>query len=86
VVESRFADLHDFTSCGKASERIFDMKKNLLKYVFVALGFAVCTCTVANALVFGGHKSAPEVDPSLAIGGLTLLVGTLAVLRTRRRK
>ena len=62
------------------------MKKNLLKYAFVVLGFAFCTCTVAKALVFGGHKSTPEVDPSLAIGGLTLLAGTLAVMRARRRK
>jgi hypothetical protein len=29
---------------------------------------------------------APEVDPSLAIGGLTLLGGTLTVIRSRRRK
>ena len=28
---------------------------------------------------------APEVDPSLAIGGLTLLAGTLTVMRSRRR-
>jgi len=31
-------------------------------------------------------NTAPEVDPSLAIGGLTLLGGTLTVLRSRRRK
>jgi hypothetical protein len=31
-------------------------------------------------------KVAPEVDPSLAFGGLTLLGGTLTVLRSRRRK
>ena len=28
---------------------------------------------------------APEVDPSLAFGGLTLLGGTLTVLRAKRR-
>jgi len=33
----------------------------------------------------GGSMSAPEIDPSLAIGGFTLLVGSLAVLRGRRR-
>jgi LPXTG-motif cell wall-anchored protein len=31
-------------------------------------------------------KRLPEVDPSLAISGLTLLAGTLAVLRVRRKK
>jgi LPXTG-motif cell wall-anchored protein len=31
-------------------------------------------------------KTAPEVDPSLALGGLTLLGGTLTVLRSRRKK
>lgn len=31
-------------------------------------------------------STAPEVDPSLAFGGLTLLGGTLTVLRSRRRK
>ncbi|MGA7316243.1 MAG: hypothetical protein WBX22_19990 [Silvibacterium sp.] len=30
--------------------------------------------------------TAPEVDPSLAIGGFSLLAGTLTVLRARRRK
>ena len=29
---------------------------------------------------------ASEVDPSLALGGLTLLAGALTVMRTRRRK
>ena len=61
------------------------MKKNLLKYSFVVLGLALGTCSAAFGLAFGpGH--APEVDPSLAIGGLTMLVGTIAVLRIRRKK
>jgi hypothetical protein len=85
-VRNGFAELHDYTAGEQLSERIFDMKKNLLKYAFVVLGLAFCTCTVAHAVVFGGHVSTPEVDPSLAIGGLTLLAGTLAVLRTRRGK
>jgi len=61
------------------------MKKNLLKYALAVLGLALCSCTVAHALVFFPHPK-PEVDPSLAVGGLTLLAGTLAVLRTRRGK
>jgi hypothetical protein len=31
-------------------------------------------------------RAAPEVDSSLAVSGLSLLGGTLAVLRARRRK
>jgi LPXTG-motif cell wall-anchored protein len=31
-------------------------------------------------------NTAPEVDPSLALGGLTLLGGSLTVMRSRRRK
>jgi LPXTG-motif cell wall-anchored protein len=41
----------------------------------------------------GGHPppppapaTAPEVDPSLAIVGISFLAGTLTVLRVRRRK
>lgn len=62
------------------------MKKNLLKYALVALGLAFSTCSIAHALVFYPNPRTPEVDPSLAVGGLTLLAGTLAVMRVRRRK
>lgn len=58
------------------------MTKSLMKYSLVVLGLALCTCTAAYAF---GHPSAPEVDPSLAIGGLTLLAGSIAVLRIRRK-
>jgi hypothetical protein len=61
------------------------MTKSLLKYVLLVSGLALGTCTTAHALVFGGHH-APEVDPSLAISALTLLAGSLAVLRVRRKK
>ena len=33
-----------------------------------------------------GPRTAPEVDPTLAISGLLLLVGTLTVLRARGSK
>jgi hypothetical protein len=63
------------------------VKKNLLKFAFVVLGVLLCTSTVAHALMFAPWpKHTPEVDPSLAIGGITLLAGTLAVLRARRGK
>jgi hypothetical protein len=34
----------------------------------------------------GKPVKAPEIDPASAMGGLTLLVGGLAVLRGRRQK
>lgn len=61
--------------------------KNLSKYAFVVLGLALCACASAHGLAFGsGSGAKPEIDPSLAISGLTLLAGTLAVLRVRRSK
>ncbi|MFZ1086691.1 MAG: hypothetical protein WAN35_17150 [Terracidiphilus sp.] len=59
------------------------MKKNLLMYTFVVLGFALSTCTSAFGMALI-HK--PEIDPSLAVSSLTLLGGTLAILRVRRKK
>jgi hypothetical protein len=35
---------------------------------------------------YKGPGHIPEVDPNLAIGGLTLLAGTIAVLRIQRKK
>jgi len=60
--------------------------KNLLKNAFIVLGLALCTSTAAHALVFYPNPKTPEIDPSLAIGSLTLLAGALAVLRVRRKK
>ena len=58
------------------------MTKNLFKYS-VLLGILFGTCTAAYGLVF---YRKPEIDPSLAINALTLLAGSLAVLRVRRNK
>jgi hypothetical protein len=33
----------------------------------------------------GGPVAAPELSPATAVGALTLLVGTVAVIRSRRR-
>jgi hypothetical protein len=60
------------------------MKMRFLKYALPVLGFALVTGTSAHALAF--FKNVPEVDPSLAVGALMLLVGSLAVMRARRRK
>jgi hypothetical protein len=61
------------------------MKKNLLMNTLVVLGLALGTCASAHGMVFGGNAT-PEIDPSLAISGLTLLVGSLAVMRVKRSK
>jgi LPXTG-motif cell wall-anchored protein len=62
------------------------MMKSRLKSALVILCFVLGTCTVSHAMVFGGRPARPEIDPSLAISGITLLVGSLAVLRVRRKK
>lgn len=61
------------------------MKRNLLKYSVVMLGLSLATCSAAFGLAFRGRQ-VPEIDSSLAIGGLTLLAGTIAVLRIRHKK
>ena len=70
----------------------------LLKYSLFALALTLGTSTLAVAHEHHDPKptrpnngcnnndnTAPEVDPSLAIGGFTLLGGTIAVARARRR-
>jgi hypothetical protein len=59
------------------------MKKNWLRIAVFLSGFAFCVTETAHAAVF---YPTPEVDPTLAIGALTLVAGTVAVLRARRRK
>jgi hypothetical protein len=72
--------------------------KTLMKFAVVALALGFS----ASAHARGGPPTsqlppqapsnpvnpnvAPEVDPSLAICGFTLLGGTLTVLRSRRRR
>ena len=50
----------------------------------------VLAATASTAALARDHrhepKQAPEVDPNLAIGGVTLLAGALTVLRARRSK
>jgi hypothetical protein len=63
-----------------------------LKYSLLALTL-VPGANFARADVFytdnhkpGRPEQAPEVDPSLAVAGISLLTGTLTVMRARRRK
>ncbi len=70
--------------------------KNLLKYSLLALVFSVVGSTRVHAgspdgscprdQVQGENNCAPEVDPSMAIAGFTLLAGAVTVLRARRSK
>jgi hypothetical protein len=59
------------------------------KFIGVILLLAA-TSGVAMALTIGGESpgpvGAPEIDPASAMSGLTLLLGSLAVLRGRRVK
>lgn len=57
--------------------------KSFLKYALGVLAVLLGTCANAHALTV---KWSPEVDPSLAISALTLLAGSLAVLKIRRGK
>jgi hypothetical protein len=67
------------------------MKKSL---VFAALLIAMTGTANAHHPEYGegwrvwsdGVVGAPEIDPSWAIAGLTLLAGGLAVLRGRRQR
>jgi uncharacterized lipoprotein YajG len=61
------------------------MKKNLLMKILMVLVFVLGACASASAMVFH-PATTPEIDPSLAISGLTLLAGSLAVLRAKRGK
>jgi hypothetical protein len=70
-----------------------------LKYSLLALALVLGTASAAHAddswdNFFGDNNNnhnhqphqAPEVDPTLAIGGISLLAGTLTVVRAKRRK
>ena len=73
-----------------------------MKYLKLSLlAFALVLSVSPRAHAFGGHnygppppppsprspaRTAPEVDPSLALGGFTLLGGALTVMRSRRKK
>jgi LPXTG-motif cell wall-anchored protein len=74
--------------------------KKLLTLSAIAVALVLSSSTHAFAASLDNHPVsqgpapktpsrgalAPEVDPSLALSGLTLLGGSLTVLRMRRRK
>ena len=66
---------------------------NILKFALLPLLLAVGGNASAHAAVPCAStnpsckpKTAPEVDPSLAVVGVSLLAGTLTVLRAHKRK
>ena len=61
------------------------MKKNVLKYAFLAAAIALASGHTASACAVLFRLSAPEVDPSMAVGSFALITGTIAVLRARRK-
>jgi hypothetical protein len=52
----------------------------------VPTGFNItdAVTTVASNATAGSWTAAPEIDPSLAVGGFASLLGGVAVLRSRR--
>ena len=59
--------------------------KTLLKYVLLSVSLSLTAIPSAHA-VKHDPVTASEVDLSLAISGLTLLAGALAVVHVRRSK
>jgi hypothetical protein len=63
-----------------------------LKYSALTLALALGSSTLALAHDHHrdpdnpGNNVAPEIDPGVAFGSLSLLGGTLMVVRSRRRK
>jgi hypothetical protein len=87
---------HAVVSAGGKSKERANVKR-VLKYSLLGLALAVGASASAHADPSWHHRhdpdppcpeprTAPEVDPSLAIGGLSLLGGTIAVLRAGRSK
>jgi len=50
--------------------------------LYLALGI----CSSAHGMIFRKPPHRPEIDPGIAISAITLLAGSLAVLRIRRNK
>jgi hypothetical protein len=78
-------------ACLPTAKRKRDWKlKKILKYSVLGLALAVSASTSVHADARHHDRpreeprTAPEVDPSVAIAGFTLLAGMLTVLRARR--
>ena len=61
------------------------MRRNFTKYSFVVLAVSLAICPMAFSTPSGPYNH-PEIDPGMAVSAITLLAGSLAVLRIRRQK
>lgn len=61
-------------------------KKWMPSVLMLGLVLLVSAPAYAHGRHGGGGGSAPEVDPSLAVAGISFLAGSLVVLRSRLRK
>jgi len=83
--------LHEDGACSQQLEKTMKMKWKFSAFV---LGLVLMLSAPAFARSHGGSLqpsggssgAAPEVDPGLAIAGISFLTGSLAVLRSRLRK
>lgn len=61
--------------------------KPILKYSLLVLALSLTAVPSVRAHDHDPHRrTAPEVDPALAISGLALLFGSLSVAHARRSK
>jgi hypothetical protein len=64
--------------------------KSILKYSILAVSLSLTAIPSAradrNKPTPGHERTAPEIDPSLALSGLALLAGSLSVVHARRSK
>jgi hypothetical protein len=72
--------------------------KKILKYSILVVSLSLTAIPSAHAdrdkdkdkdkdkLNLGHQRTAPEIDPSLALSGLALLAGSLSVVHARRSK
>ena len=61
------------------------MRKNLMRDALLVIGFLLASGATANAMALYHLWPVPEIDPSLAVGAVALLAGSIAVLRAQRR-
>jgi len=91
VASSQSGDCEGSENIDKGNQ----MKKSL-KFVPFAFALTLCLSCLASADPGYGkgigdrpgkgnpHNQAPEIDPSLTLGAFALVMGTLAVQRSRR--
>ena len=59
---------------------------SLLRNSLAVLTVLLAAYSHAHAAYFSGGSQTPEIDPSVAAGGLALLGGAILLVRGRRRR